>query len=504
VFVNDDAVDISLTPYLTWTASVDTDGDAVTYDLLIDETSVLTANGQSNPSTVIQAGITTNAFTLTTALATLTDYTWCVVAVDANGATTKSSNTFSFMTTAVANGNSPPNSFNLLSPADQAEDVSLSPTLSWQAALDVDMDPVVYDVYLNIGQGVTPTTLIAQGTANTSTIPLSLNSGTYYTWRVVARDVHGAATTCTQDFIFLTGDSGPNTLTLVTSNAFPGETGRFGHQVLVYQDKLWVIGGWVVDDSGGGRRNDVWNSSDGLNWTQVRAHDPNTGFYPSDEHQAIVYNGLMYVFNGTLNTIHTSSDGVNWETLITEGSVTDGTMYLPRQGHQVIVVGDEIWIVGGSSGGIALNEVWVSGDGGVNWTEVSELPFPARTLHQVVSDGASVYVTGGLVFGEDSNDIWATFDGTEWELVTLSASWSPRTNHQCTFYEGEIILTGGDGVGDYADLWGSSGFPETWTQYDTNTDYLGREDHQTVVFDGDLYILFGKYGTQTLGDIWKY
>ena len=503
VFVNDNPDEIALTPYLTWTASIDPDGDIVTYDLIMDETAVLTSNGQTAPSTVIQADISSNAFTLTNALTEFTEYTWCVIAKDAQGATTKSSNIFSFRTTFFGGANTFPSGFNLLTPAHQAQDVSLSPTLSWQASLDADQDPIVYDVYLDVGQGVTPLTMISQGNSATSTIPLSLNSNTLYTWRVVARDIHGAATACTQDFVFQTVDDSPNALTLVTSSSFTGEEGRFGHQALVYDGKLWVLGGWVVDGSGGSRRNDVWNTTDGLNWTQVRAHDPNTGFYPSDEHQAVVYNGLMYVFNGTLNTIHTSSDGVNWDALQTEGSVDDGTYYLPRQGHQVIVVGDELMLIGGSSGGIPQNDVWISQDGGVNWAEIGITPFPARTLHQVVYDGINIYVIGGQVVGADSDDIWISFDGSDWEEIVTTGNWAPRTNHQCTLYQGEIILSGGDGVGDYADLWGSGSFPDDWVQYDAHIDYLGREGHQTVVFNGELYILFGKNGTLALGDIWK-
>lgn len=504
VFISDNADEIALTPYLTWTASIDSDGDAVTYDLIMDETAILTSNGQTAPSTVIQAGITSNSFTLTTALSVFTEYSWCVIAKDGNGGSTKSTEIFSFRTTFFGTANTFPSGFNLLTPANQSMDVSLSPNLSWQASLDADQDPIVYDVFLDQGLGVTPTTMISQGNSATSTIPLSLNADTDYTWRVVARDIHGAATACAQDFSFRTGDNSPNTLSLVTSSAITGEEGRFGHQALVYDNKLWVLGGWVVDGNGGGRRNDVWNSSDGVNWTQVRAHDPNTGFYPSDEHQAIVYDGLMYVFNGTLNTIHTSSDGVNWESLITEGSVPDGTMYLPRQGHQVIVVGDEIWLIGGSSGGIVQNDVWISQDGGVNWVEISITPFPARTLHQVVDNGIAIYVIGGLVNGVDSDDIWISFNGSDWEELITTGNWAPRKNHQCTFYQGEIILSGGDGVGDYADLWGSGAIGEDWFEYDTNIDYLGREGHQTVVFNGELYVLFGKSGTLALGDIWKF
>jgi hypothetical protein len=44
---------------------------------------------------------------------------------------------------------------------------------------------------------------------------------------------------------------------------------RDGHTSVVYDGKIWVIGGWV--GGAGGPQHDVWSSSDGVTWTQAAA-----------------------------------------------------------------------------------------------------------------------------------------------------------------------------------------------------------------------------------------
>ena len=100
--VENNAINISLNPLLTWENSEDPDGDVVTYTLLIDQ-------GQVSPSTVISSNIQTTNFTLTTSLDNNTIHSWQVIATDSNGGTT-SSEIFQFTT----QENQPPENFNLL------------------------------------------------------------------------------------------------------------------------------------------------------------------------------------------------------------------------------------------------------------------------------------------------------------------------------------------------------------------------------------------------------
>jgi hypothetical protein len=54
--------------------------------------------------------------------------------------------------------------------------------------------------------------------------------------------------------------SGANWIEATTS---AGWSARYGHQSLVYDEKLWIMGG-LSTDANGGPKNDVWSSSDGI------------------------------------------------------------------------------------------------------------------------------------------------------------------------------------------------------------------------------------------------
>ena len=53
-------------------------------------------------------------------------------------------------------------------------------------------------------------------------------------------------------------------------------TGRGSNGIVVYDNKLWVLGGTVFSEPlyQFTECNDVWSSSDGINWTNVLPHAP--------------------------------------------------------------------------------------------------------------------------------------------------------------------------------------------------------------------------------------
>ena len=79
---------------------------------------------------------------------------------------------------------------------------------------------------------------------------------------------------------------------------------------------MWLIGGTDWNPTRyGGSRNDVWSSSDGINWAQVTA----SAAWPGRvSHQAVVHDGKIWVIGGTntsgtaLNDVWYSEDGENW------------------------------------------------------------------------------------------------------------------------------------------------------------------------------------------------
>ena len=84
---------------------------------------------------------------------------------------------------------------------------------------------------------------------------------------------------------------------------------RLGHQVVVHDDQLWLIGG---DD--GSRKNDVWSSSDGIAWTQRAA---SAAFSGRERHRIVAHDNRLWLIGGYDgsdygNDIWRSTDGIDW------------------------------------------------------------------------------------------------------------------------------------------------------------------------------------------------
>jgi len=176
----DEATGVSVTPTLSWQASIDPNEDPVTYDLYFGE-------AQDNLS-VKASDLDTNSYEFTDTLNYGTIYYWQVVAKDGKGGQI-SSPIWSF-TTEVVSTNTPPTAPTNLSPANGATGISVTPTLSWQASTDPDEDSVTYDLYLGEAQDDLSVKASDLGT-NSYEFEEPLEYGTTYYWQVVAKDGRG-------------------------------------------------------------------------------------------------------------------------------------------------------------------------------------------------------------------------------------------------------------------------------------------------------------------------
>lgn len=147
-----------------------------------------------------------------------TQYYWKVVSVGPGG--TQDSGLISFTTESTpAPPASPPGSVTQGTP-NGVSDVRIDTFLGWVASTGAE----TYDVYLDTF--TSPTTLIADDTANTSVTPASnLEPGTTYFWRVDA--TNGEGTTTGSEFTFTTlplpgevENGGPNNSNSVDRNSF--------------------------------------------------------------------------------------------------------------------------------------------------------------------------------------------------------------------------------------------------------------------------------------------
>ena len=129
---------------------------------------------------------------------------------------------------------------------------------------------------------------------------------------------------------------------------------------------MWILGGtenyYFGDEKS--LKNDVWSSADGKEWKQETAHAP---WSPRAYHAAVVHDGKLWVIGGgnyvpeyhASNDVWCSSDGVNWE------QVTEHAPWSPRLWFSAVVYRDRMWVLGGWSNKPSKNwgDVWYSRDG---------------------------------------------------------------------------------------------------------------------------------------------
>jgi hypothetical protein len=195
-----------------------------------------------------------------------------------------------------------------------------------------------------------------------------------------------------------------------------GWSSRLAAGAVVFQDKMWILGGTEDYYFGDERslKNDVWSSNDGQEWTQVTA---NAGWSPRAYDQAVVLAGKIYVLGGgnyvpkyhALNDVWCSEDGLHWT------QVTAAAPWHPRLWFSAVAYRDRLWVLGGWSNEPSKNwgDVWYSRDG-KNWKELpSETTWKARHEHSAYVFQNKIWVAGGHA-QPLSNEVWSLYVPPQW------------------------------------------------------------------------------------------
>lgn len=202
--------------------------------------------------------------------------------------------------------------------------------------------------------------------------------------------------------------------------------------------------------------------------------------------------------------------------------ITDKAEWDKRLDHEVAVLNDELYLVGGYNPGVVsgdpyFEDVWKSSDGEF-WTNLTEdAPFFGRRGHALVTfddgNGDALYMIGGFSVKEETgeraynSDVWKSTDGTNWTEVRDSSEWTARMHHKCivTNHNGQnyIYLVGGYtmttdvegryGIQYFNDVWRSTD-GVTWESVGV-TDFGIRAEHaMTVDENGTIYMQGGQHG----------
>ena len=171
---------------------------------------------------------------------------------------------------------------------------------------------------------------------------------------------------------------------------------RFFYHPFVFDDKIWIIGGEDQEK----KYNDIWNSTDGINWIRQRENLP---FGERSGSQVVALNEVLYLLD---NDVWKSTDGLNWEKVCDE-IVKEEEIF----GYSAQVFDGKIWLLGCNRNGQFSSQVLYSEDG-KNWMEQTAPWLPRGGIAAAVHQN-KIYMTGGKYGGTPNhpdfrydNDVW--------------------------------------------------------------------------------------------------
>jgi hypothetical protein len=299
---------------------------------------------------------------------------------------------------------------------------------------------------------------------------------------------------------------------------------RDGAGALVFNNRMWLIGGWNPGDKGRFPRtcvNDVWSSSNGKSWTQEK---PNTfidaSFDPSKDwegrHTAgyAVLNGRMWIVGGDplqgwyQNDVWSSSDGKSWE------RVCDHVPWGPRALLYTVAFQGRLWVMGGQTipqfapyRACFYSDVWTSADG-IAWEKVAD-EVPAWRRRGMIGGSAvfrdRIWILGGGTYDTPDtpdrlfyNDVWSSADGVSWECHREHAPWVPRQYHEVAVFDDRLWVMEGYRDANRNDVWCSSD-GVNWQEI-PDTPWAPRHAASVFVYDNALWMVAGN---NMESDVWR-
>jgi hypothetical protein len=319
---------------------------------------------------------------------------------------------------------------------------------------------------------------------------------------------------------------------------------RYDHDAAVFNNKIFICGGYNPGlVKGDGYFEDVWSSADGETWEQETDGAP---FMGRRGHQLLTFNDgageALYLIGGFKvdeetgkrayeNDVWKSTDGKNW-TQIKTSTIPDSnslTDWMPRMHHQCVVSNQNgtnyIYLLGGmsmlSSGiesryGIKyFNDVWRSSNG-IEWTKLSNNSYGIRAEHAAVSlPNGSVLVQGGtsgVIFEpapgttipqNDWQFVWTSTTGETWnkkrDTAQLDDWYLWRSAHEMVYYDDRVWVLPGKTTSKNHYGFTSENHYATWT-LDNNDNWAldskgtaidARHSYAAVVFKNKIWILGG-------------
>ncbi len=185
------------------------------------------------------------------------------------------------------------------------------------------------------------------------------------------------------------------------------------HHTVAHAEKIWVMGGQTMPNhiqSHEAFYRDIWTTTDGAEWTQVTPREPYWSARGMIGGNAVFKDRMWILGGGTYDTPETprrkffndvwsSSDGVNWIRHLEKAP------WEPRQYHEVAVFDGRMWVLEGygpEKKPANRNDVWHSADG-VNWHPLPNTPWNTRHAAGVFVHNHALWMVAG---NNMAPDVW--------------------------------------------------------------------------------------------------
>ncbi|MGL4389048.1 MAG: Kelch repeat-containing protein [Brevinema sp.] len=265
--------------------------------------------------------------------------------------------------------------------------------------------------------------------------------------------------------------------------------------------KIVVMGGYILKNGREELANDVWISEDqGKNWQEIKTNtaSPTDTFTKRQKFGTAVIGNKIFIIGGYsdsgghLNDVCESSDcGRTWTEVMRSAS------FSARYGHQVVVLENDLFVIGGTDGANYFNDVWRSKDFGRNWEPVSGIPFEARE-----GFGAISYQDEMLILGGNNRNGLTDL----WRSEGKGSIWYKEPNLPFEFYEQSLVKVKNDlFVVEQDHVWKSINEGLNWDKILFEADFGARTGFGMVNI-GKKLILFGGYNPNSreyLNDVWE-